>query len=474
MSSESVIRVEHISKCYQIYERPQDRLKQAFAARFQNFLKPLGIFGETRFYRDFWALKDVSLQVGRGEALGILGRNGAGKSTLLQIIAGTLSPTSGSVQAAGKVAALLELGSGFSPDFTGRENVRLNASLLGLSSEQIDEKFDAIARFADIGDFIDQPVKTYSSGMMLRVAFAVQIAVDPDVLIVDEALAVGDARFQKKCFGRLEQLRKKGTTILFVTHDTGTVVQFCSRALILEEGHLHSEGNPQKIAREYHRLLFDRPDKASVEFPATAPSESPSAALADSLHVGADEFSFSEAPEEPSPQVQSSNREVRYGNRDVEIVGIGLRDGTGAETTVIEVHDQCEFYFRVSYRRAVDSPIAYGFVIANTRGVELYGTKSGLYGANLPPAKAGSSFECRLRVKLPFVPGRYFLSVAVAHDDDRPRGEFLDYRFDAFEFHVVGNPRAFTTGIVDLDGSLMHTEEGRTPIENRESVCALR
>ena len=174
-------------------------------------------------------MRDVSFQLARGEALGILGRNGAGKSTLLQVIAGTLAPTSGAVHLSGKVAALLELGSGFSPDFTGEENVRLNAALLGLDENAINQKFDAIVAFADIGDFIDQPVKTYSSGMMLRLAFAVQTAVEPDLLIVDEALSVGDARFQKKCFTRLEQLRQRGTTILFVTHDTGTLCNSARR-----------------------------------------------------------------------------------------------------------------------------------------------------------------------------------------------------------------------------------------------------
>ena len=192
-----------------------------------------------------------------GEMLSeFLGKNGAGKSTLLQIIAGTLAPTSGSVAVSGKVAALLELGSGFSPDFTGRENVRLNAALLGLSAAEIDHRFAAIAEFADIGEFIEQPVKTYSSGMLMRLAFAVQTAVEPELLIVDEALAVGDARFQKKCFGRLAQLREQGTTILFVTHDTSTILLFCTRALILEHGRMHAEGDPQRIAREYHKLLF--------------------------------------------------------------------------------------------------------------------------------------------------------------------------------------------------------------------------
>ena len=195
--------VDKVSKRYEIYERPEDRLKQSIMPRLQK-LVPKPLRRRAAYFKEFWALRDVSFSLEPGEVLGILGRNGAGKSTLLQIIAGTCTPTAGTTATVGKVAALLELGSGFSGDFTGRENVRMNASLLGLTPSEIEERFDDIAAFADIGEFIDQPVKTYSSGMMLRLAFAVQTAVDPEVLIVDEALAVGDARFQKKCFARLE------------------------------------------------------------------------------------------------------------------------------------------------------------------------------------------------------------------------------------------------------------------------------
>ena len=202
-----VIRIEQAGKCYHMYDKPQDRLKQAL------------LRWNRTYFREFWAVRGVSLEMQRGEAVGIVGRNGSGKSTLLQMIAGTLAPTEGRVQVAGRIAALLELGSGFNPEFTGRENVYLNGTILGLSTREIDERFDAIAGFADIGTFIDQPVKTYSSGMMVRLAFAVQVQVSPDILIVDEALAVGDALFQKRCFQRLEELRSQGVTLLFVSHD---------------------------------------------------------------------------------------------------------------------------------------------------------------------------------------------------------------------------------------------------------------
>ena len=237
----TIITVNNISKEYLIYKNPEDRLKQAI---FPKFRKILGITKKD-YFRRFWALGNVSFEVGKGEVLGIVGRNGSGKSTLLQIITGTLSPSSGSLDIKGRVAALLELGSGFNPDFTGRENVYLNASVLGLSKKEIDEKFEQIIDFANIGNFIDQPVKTYSSGMTLRLAFAVQSQIEPEILIIDEALAVGDAKFQAKCFERLRQLKLNGTSIILVTHSTEQIVTHCDRALLLNNGNLLEIGEPK-------------------------------------------------------------------------------------------------------------------------------------------------------------------------------------------------------------------------------------
>ena len=239
MSSDTAISIEGLSKCYQIYDKPQHRLLQGLWR------------GRRQFYREFWALKDVSFEVRKGETVGIIGRNGSGKSTLLQLIAGTLSPSGGNVMVQGRVAALLELGSGFNPDFTGRENVFLNGAILGMTEAEMRQKFDAIAEFADIGDFIDQPVKTYSSGMLVRLAFAVSVHVDPDILIVDEALAVGDAAFQFKCTDRLDQLTKSGTTLLFVSHDISTVRAFCNNVLYLEHGMMKAVGLAEEVTELY-------------------------------------------------------------------------------------------------------------------------------------------------------------------------------------------------------------------------------
>lgn len=251
------IRVQNLGKCYQIYGAPRDRLKQFLLPRFQRAIGKQPI----QYYREFWALKDVSFEIKKGETVGIIGRNGSGKSTLLQIICGTLSPTSGSVQTNGRIAALLELGSGFNPEFTGRENVYMNAAVLGLSKEEVDKRFDDIAAFADIGQFIEQPVKTYSSGMVVRLAFAVAINVDPEILIVDEALSVGDELFQRKCFSRIEAIKNNGATILFVSHSGSTIVELCDRAVLMDSGEKLAVGVPKQIVGRYQKLLYAPADR---------------------------------------------------------------------------------------------------------------------------------------------------------------------------------------------------------------------
>jgi len=254
MSSEdTAICVNNLSKCYHIYDSPRNRLKQFLLPRIQRVSGGV----PKQYFQEFWALKDISFEVKKGESVGIVGRNGSGKSTLLQIITGTLSPTDGRVETRGSIAALLELGSGYSPDFTGRENVYLNGSLLGFTRLQIDDKFDAIAAFADIGQYLDQPVRTYSSGMLVRLAFAVQVQVDPDILIIDEALAVGDALFQKRCFQRIEKLVSDGTTLLFVSHDQESVRTLTNRAILLNRGKCSAWGLSSDVVLEYRRQLHD-------------------------------------------------------------------------------------------------------------------------------------------------------------------------------------------------------------------------
>jgi lipopolysaccharide transport system ATP-binding protein len=261
----AAIYIDNISKCYQIYSTPRDRLKQFLLPPLIQTLPAIGrLFAGNEnakapsFYKEFWALREVSFEVKKGETIGIIGHNGSGKSTLLQIICGTLSPTTGNVRTHGRVAALLELGSGFNPEFTGRENVYMNAAVLGLRRSEVDDRFNDIATFADIGDFIEQPVKTYSSGMMVRLAFSVAIHVDPEILIVDEALSVGDAYFQAKCARMIQTIIQRGATVLFVSHDTASIKSLCDRAILLNAGRIEYIGDVNTAVEKYYTALISK------------------------------------------------------------------------------------------------------------------------------------------------------------------------------------------------------------------------
>ena len=246
-SGPPVIEVKGISKCYETYRKPIHRLWQSLSSEESG----------KKYYNEFWALRDVDLTVHKGETVGIVGKNGSGKSTLLQVIAGILKPTEGSCHTVGRISALLELGAGFNPEFTGMENARLNASIMGLSRDEFHQKLPDIVEFCGLGDFLQRPVKTYSSGMYVRLAFAVAINMNPDILIVDEALAVGDVRFQRKCFRRLDELKESGVSILFVTHSTDTVLNYCDRAILLNDGQLKMTGSPKDVVQGYLEMMFD-------------------------------------------------------------------------------------------------------------------------------------------------------------------------------------------------------------------------
>jgi len=259
-SDETAIKASHIGKCFQIYDQPRDRLKQFLFPRLQRMAGQ----SPRQYFREFWALKEVSFEIRKGETVGIIGRNGSGKSTLLQMICGTLNPTHGTITTRGRIAALLELGSGFNPEYTGRENVYMNAAVLGLTTKEIDERFDDIAAFADIGDFIEQPIKTYSSGMYVRLAFAVIAHVDADILVIDEALAVGDAFFTQKCMRFLRSFMKNGT-VLFVSHDTASIQSLCNRAIWLEKGRIMQEGSPKEVCESYLEASYEARQGKSVQ-----------------------------------------------------------------------------------------------------------------------------------------------------------------------------------------------------------------
>ncbi len=433
------IRLDSVGKCYRIFQNPQDRFKQALRDRLY------GAFGRGKpspLYRDHWALRDVSFDVKKGEAVGVLGRNGAGKSTLLQVIAGTLNTTTGQVQTSGRITALLELGSGFNPEFTGRENVFLNAQILGLSREDVHERFNDIANFADIGGFIDQPIKTYSSGMLMRLAFAVQTALDPDVLIVDEALSVGDAKFQEKCFRKLQRLRDQGTTILFVSHDVNSVASFCDRALLLEAGQLIASGAPPDIAKRYIELLYGDQKKSgnsTKQNDENSSSAVSNAAVPIEKAIGAADC----APEQ---------LEYRFGNGNVEILSVGIFDRAGIRTEVL-VSGQPYLITQRVVANCTISNLSSGFIIRDKRGVDLFGITNKTAKVDMPVVSMGTVFEVTIAIDMWLSAGDYFLQAANAGED----GVQYDCRIDAIHFTVIETSQLFTTSVVNLNPKLTVT-----------------
>lgn len=424
------IQLEAISKCYRIFQNPQDRFKQALLDRFHGVL---GKKTANQYYREHWALRDISFELQPGEAVGILGRNGAGKSTLLQIIAGTLEPTSGSVKTSGRITALLELGSGFNPEFTGRENVFLNAQILGMSREDALTRFDDIASFADIGDFIDQPVKTYSSGMMMRLAFAVQTVLDPNVLIVDEALSVGDARFQEKCFRKIRSLRDKGTTILFVSHDINSVTSFCDRAFLFDNGSLIYSGAPNDVAKEYIAHLYS-------EHPTTANTLTVTDGETVDEHKKSSLIGRSEIAED------SINGSFQFGNKKVSILNVQILDESGLHTEILESGKRYKIVQRVMANVDVKG-LASGFIIRDKRGVDIFGCTNKTANAATPDLVAGDIFQLSIEIDAWLAAGDYFLQAANAGED----GVQYDCQIDAVHFTVINTPSLFTTSVVNLN-----------------------
>lgn len=386
------IVVENVGKQYRIYDNPQDRLKQMLLARFGH-----------EFGREFWALRNVSLTVCRGEMTGIIGRNGSGKSTLLQIIAGTLAPSHGSVQVNGRVAALLELGSGFNPEFTGRENVFLNGSILGISREEMEQRYSDIVTFADIGEFIDQPVKTYSSGMIVRLAFAVQACVEPDILIVDEALAVGDIFFQQKCYRRLEVLREHGTSILLVTHNLGDVKQYCKQAILLNQGEIAFAGSSADCVAQY--LMLDQ-NNSRTEQQSTTPVSS---GYYDN-DVEVDSSFFWPAP----AAFYSLDHVTPVSNGDARCIGVALCDVSGQPCRAFHQGDTASFFYEFEVLRDIEVAVG-GMEIFNEKGIHVHG-KNTLQYTGLPnvAAQRGSRLRFRHNVTLDIAWGEYTFEVGIA------------------------------------------------------------
>lgn len=421
MSSEIVIKVENLSKCYQIYDKPRDRLLQMFAR------------GRKQYFREFWALRDVSFEIKRGQTVGIIGRNGSGKSTLLQIVCGTLTQTSGEVTVKGRVAALLELGSGFNMDFTGRENVYMNAALLGLTKAQIDARYDDIAAFAEIGDFIEQPVKTYSSGMIVRLAFAVIAHVDADILVIDEALAVGDAFFVQKCMRFLRRFMENGT-VLFVSHDTGAVLNLCEYAVWLGAGQMKAVGQPKDVAAAYLKDLYESAQGADVivENAAVNLPEAGEPVRRDMREDFINQSNYRNDIElfEFSPDAD------QFGKRGALIERVQLLDIKRQPLAWVVGGEPIILTIECSAKRALSGPIV-GFQVKDRLGQVVFADNTFLAFAQQPRVfEAGESFKAEFQFVMPILPtGDYVIGTALAEgtQEDHIQHHWLH---DALAFRV--------------------------------------
>lgn len=416
MSSErEVIKVNDLCKSYHLYDTPRARLKQFVVPRFQ---RVMGL-SPSKYYASFHALQNISFTVSPGETVGIIGRNGSGKSTLLQIICGTLSPTSGGVETHGRIAALLELGSGFNPEFTGRENVYLNAAVLGLTRQEIDERYQAIARFADIGDFIEQPIKTYSSGMVMRLAFATAIHVSPDILVVDEALAVGDTAFQQKCLDRIRQMQRQGVSILLVTHSANTLVEYCDRGIFLKNGRLLLDGPCREVVKAYAEDLV-KDEGGEVIAPLPEPEQASSLSATTSMDV-------------------ESTADQSLASLPIAVESVKLLNSAGQTCASVEHSGLVRVLVRVRVSEYLEEP-CFGIQLSSVDGIGLWSATTKTMNLAVPSLSAGL-FQFEWDLHASFSGNRYVVAIGVGQiiNGEYRRCHRLDY---AGHFDVVPQPQA--------------------------------
>lgn len=443
----TAVRLRDVTKTYTIWDDPSARLLALVK-------RGLGLRQTGKSSRQFTAVQSLSLEIAKGDCLGIIGRNGAGKSTLLQMIAGTLSPTSGEVEVKGRVAALLELGSGFNPDFSGRENVYLNASIMGLGKEEIDTRFESIVAYSGIEEFIDQPVRTYSSGMGVRLAFAVCAHVDADIFIIDEALAVGDARFQFKCHATLDKMREEGRTIIFVSHDTNSVKRMCNSAILLERGEVLLQGSPNDVANIYTKLITSphgvaaiREDIANLK--ANTPLQpAPKTPAFGTVQVATNlDNQLSPSPtaanllEEERAHQQISDKEYTYGGDLGQITSVTLCDAN--DSPRLSHVSGSLARVRITGRATADisAPI-YAVTLKDVRGQEIFGTNTYFQNQTPPDVAAGRQVEVTFDIQLNMQPGVYFISVGWVRLEN---GEVsvIHRRYDAIRFDVLPCDKSF-------------------------------
>ncbi|MEM9116625.1 MAG: ABC transporter ATP-binding protein [Cyanobacteria bacterium P01_F01_bin.56] len=445
MPQDPAISLQNISKLYKRYHHPIERLKEA--------LLP----GKAKA-EEFWALRDLILEIAPGDTVGIVGRNGSGKSTLLQIIAGTLQPTQGKVQVQGRVSALLELGSGFNPEFTGRQNAFFNGRILGLSQAEMAAKFDDIVQFAAIGDFIDQPVKTYSSGMFVRLAFAVAINVDPDILIIDEALSVGDEAFQRKCFARIYDLQERGVTVLFVSHSAASIVELCHQAVLIDRGEIITQGTPKVVVANYHKLIYapeasyaalratlQQQAAQASEWPASPDQPLPTTGITTEI-VAADAH-MSSAPAQYDPDLLPQHC-IEYESRGAKIKNPNIKTLDGNLANILCRGERYVYSYDVYFSQAA-TQVNFGMLIKTISGVELGGMMSHTFGHCLEQVSVGSLIKVEFEFSCLLLPGTYFLNAGVS---SQTNGEviFLDRAIDVAMFKVQPEVGLQATGTIDF------------------------
>lgn len=441
MEKAIAIQADKLEKAYKLYEKPSDRLKEA-----------LGLTRK-RKYKEHYALKGVDLTIYQGETVGIIGTNGSGKSTILKIITGVLNPTGGSVKVNGRISALLELGAGFNMEYNGIENIYLNGTMIGFSRKEIDDRMEDILSFADIGDYVNQPVKTYSSGMFVRLAFAVAINIEPEILIVDEALSVGDVFFQAKCYHKFEEFKAMGKTIVFVSHDLSSISKYCDRVVLLNQGVKLGEGNPKEMIDAYKQVLVGQYAPLKEENSLLGDEEVAAAAAA-AVKTGGAKKGASGA-EEDRETAQANPETLEYGTRAAVIESYGIRDEAGRNTGAVLKGQSCSIWMKVRFYQDIEAPI-FAYTIKNSKGVEITGTNTMIEKAFLQPVRAGSVMDITFTQRVNLQGGEYLLSLGVTGFE---KEEFQVYHrlYDVLNMTVVSDKD--TVGYYDMEASVAVTEE---------------
>jgi len=431
MDKNLAISVQGVSKIYKLYDKPIDRLKEAVSLTHKSY------------HRDFFALSDISFDVKKGETVGIIGTNGSGKSTILKIITGVLSPTTGTAEVSGNISALLELGAGFNSEYTGLENIYMNGTMMGFSRQEMERRMDDILRFADIGDFVNQPVKTYSSGMFVRLAFALAINVDPEILIVDEALSVGDVFFQAKCYRRMEEMMKNGTTILMVSHDMGSIIKYCDKVVLLNRGHFVAQGEAGKMVDLYKKILANQTDEL-----AEALIEEKKEALGLPVEATVSDKRMKDRMN-LNPEVQE------YGDGRASFEDFGTLDARGNVTNILLKGEMFTIRERVRFHAPIENPI-FTYTLRDKKGTDITGTNTLFEGTEIKPVKDGDVYTVSFRQKMNLQGGEYLLSMSCTGYEN---GEHVVYHrlYNVLSLTVISNKN--TVGFYDMGSEVEAVRE---------------